>query len=162
MTVSPEQATEDLVTLETEPVEEESLVPAQASQLNLTASGLNQMCVTPSSRSYVEVSLNDPSLSLQRHHDQLVTGSVMRTYYNIDATGAEVEGSWNRPPQETLEPQPNTTPAEDDVELSGRDQYEYPAAATGTGIMSLGIYRYICSYKNEPSGMCTYQLQRVM
>lgn len=119
--MSPELTREDLVTLGTAPVEEESRVPAQASQLDPTASG--QMCVTPSS--FVEVSLNDPGL--QRHHTQLVTGSVMRTYYNIDATGADVEGSWNRHLPETPASQPNATPSpEDDVVLSERDQYEYP------------------------------------
>lgn len=128
MNVSPEPTREDFVTLGTAPVQE-SRVPARASQPDPTDS--SQMCATPSS--FVEVSLNDPGL--QRHHTQLVTGfrRLIRTYYNIDATGAEVEESWNRPvpPLETPASQPNATPSpEDDVVLSERDQIEYPASGT--------------------------------
>jgi len=133
MNVSPEQARADLVTLETEPSEEGSGAPTQASQLDPVDPGLHLMCVTPSS--YVTVSLNDPGLQMQRRHTHaLVTGSVMRTYYNIDSTGAEidVEESW---PQEIHAPEPNATLPEDDVALSQCDQYEYPAS----GIMRLVI-----------------------
>lgn len=138
MTVSPEQATADLTSLETKPVEEGSGVPVQASQPDPTDAGL-----TPGSMvgSYVYVRPG----GLQRRR-ALVTGSLMQTYCVLDVEGAEVEESWNRPPQEIPAPQPSTTPPESDrdVELSGRDQYEYPAS--GTHIMSLGI-RVILFYR---------------
>lgn len=126
--VSPEQASADLVTLETKPSEEGSGAPTQASQPDPTDSGLHEVCVTPSS--YVRVSLNDPGLQRRHTHAALVTGSVMRTYYIIDSTGAEidVEESLNRPPQEIPALEPNAMLPEDDVALSERDQYEYPAS----------------------------------
>ena len=129
MNVSPEQARADLVALETEPSEEGSGVPTQASQPGPTDPGLHLTCVTPNS--YVRVSLSDLGLQPQRRHrDTLVTGSLMQTYYNIDSTGAEidVEESWNRPPQEIRVPEPNATYPEGDIALSERDQYEYPAS----------------------------------